>query len=60
MHRIEPAFHRRWDMKAGGSPLRQNELPSEQGRRTAGQRDQEDILGYVRSIHDDGWADFPA
>ena len=60
MRRIKPALHRGWDMQAGGSPICKNELPSEQGRRTAGQWDQEDILRSVWSIHDDGWADFPA
>ncbi|OFV97492.1 MAG: hypothetical protein A3H94_00350 [Acidobacteria bacterium RIFCSPLOWO2_02_FULL_60_20] len=60
MHRIEPAFHRRWDMQAGGGPLRKNELSSKQGRCTTGEGDQEDILRYVRSVHDNGWADFPA
>jgi len=60
MCRIDSALHGCWDVETGGRPIRQDEFPGEEGRRNAGQWDYEDILRYVWSANDDGWANFHA
>ena len=60
VHRVHPTFHRRWHVESGSCPIRKDELPGKRRGRPTGERNDKDILRYVRSIDNDGGADFHA